>query len=441
MPAFFINNRWFFALAIIAVTCVVAYFIPWVWNVAMILLLLFAILTVLDFVLLFSKQQRISANRLTAERWHLGEDNVVTLEIDSEYKFPVSLEIIDELPIIFQKRDFILHYRAMPGVRLSEQYTLRPLTRGAYWFGNINVFVMSPLRLLKARYKFQQDAVPVKVYPTTKLLRSYQLLATTDHHGLFGARKIRKLGHSIEFEQIKEYVAGDDIRTINWKATARRDAMMVNTYTDIRSQQIFCIIDKGRSMKMAFEGMTLMDYSIKSALVFLNIALHKHDKAGLITFSSQVNDMVPADQGSMQMHKLLETLYNQTTDFQDADYERLLSQVHHKISQRSFLLLFSNFESLSSLNRQMPYLRALAKKHMLCLVFFENTAVKDIVEQQPDTIEGIYTKTIAERFDYEKKQMVKELRRYGIIAILTTPEKLTVDVINNYLELKSRQLL
>lgn len=427
-------------LAIIAVACVMAFFIPWIWNVAMILLLLLAILTVLDFLLLFSKQQRISAARSTAERWHLGENNVVNLKIDSAYKFPVSLEIIDELPEIFQKRDFILHYKTTPGTKLREQYVLRPLTRGAYRFGHINVYVMSPLRLLKARYKFEEPAT-VKVYPTTKLLRSYQLLATTDQHSLLGARKVRKLGHSIEFEQIKEYVAGDDIRTINWKATARRGAMMVNTYTDIRSQQIFCVIDKGRAMKMPFEGMTLMDHSIKSALIFLNIALHKHDKAGLITFSSQVNDMIPADQGPMQMHKLLETLYNQATDFQDADYERLLSQVHLKISQRSFLLLFSNFESLSSLGRQMPYLRGIAKKHMLCVVFFENTAVKEIVDQQPDTIEGIYTKTIAERFDYEKRQMVKELRRYGIIAILTTPEKLTVDVINNYLELKSRQLL
>lgn len=440
MPAFFIHNRWFLLLAITAIACVAAFFIAWIWNIAMILLLLLGILTILDFILLFTGQQKITAARSTAERWHLGEDNAVQLEIDSGYKFPVSLEVIDELPAIFQKRDFILHYKTAPGNKLSEQYVLKPHTRGAYEFGQINVYVMSPLRLLKARYRFDEPAT-VKVYPTTKLLRSYQLLATTDQHSLPGTRKVRRLGHSIEFEQIKEYVAGDDIRTINWKATARRGPMMVNTYTDIRSQQIYCIIDKGRAMKMPFEGMTLMDHSIKSALIFLNIALHKHDKAGLITFSAQVNDMLPADQGAKQMHQLLETLYNQNTDFQDADYERLLSQVHLKISQRSFLLLFSNFESLSSLNRQMPYLRGIARKHMLCVVFFENTAVKDIIEQQPDTIEGIYTKTIAERFDYEKKQMVKELRRYGIIAILTTPEKLTVDVINNYLELKSRQLL
>ncbi|OJV52060.1 MAG: cell division protein FtsB [Bacteroidetes bacterium 43-16] len=440
MPAFFINNRWFLVLATIAVACVLAFFIPWIWNIAMILLLLLAILTVVDALLLFSKQQKITADRFTTERWHLGEDNMVSLRIGTAYSFPVHLEIIDELPDVFQKRDFILHYKTTPGKALSKQYILKPLKRGAYSFGDINVYVMSPLQLLKARYKFDAP-LTVKVYPTTKLLRSYQLLATTDRHSLFGARKVRRLGHSIEFEQIKEYVIGDDIRTINWKATARRGSMMVNTYTDIRSQQIFCIIDKGRSMKMPFEGMTLMDHSIKSALVFLNIALHKHDKAGLITFSSQVNDIIPADQGAKQMHKILETLYNQTTDFQDADYERLLGQVHLKISQRSFLLLFSNFESLSSLNRQMPYLRGIAKKHMLCVVFFENTAVKEIVDNQPDTIEGIYTKTIAERFDYEKKQMVKELRRYGIIAILTTPEKLTVDVINNYLELKSRQLL
>lgn len=440
MSGFYIHDRWFLLLSIVAVCCVVAYFIPPVWYLAMLLLVLLVILSFTDTLLLFAKGKALVVERHTAERWHLGEDNVVSLSVENQFGMPVHLEVIDELPVFFQKRDFMLRYQLPKEGKFIKQYDLKPLERGAASFGNINVFVMSPLKLLKRRIIVRQ-ASNVKVYPTTKLIKAFQLLAVSDQNNLLGAKKIRKLGHSLEFEQIKEYVSGDDIRTINWKATARRGGMMVNTFTDIRSQQIYCLIDKGRSMKMPFEGMTLMDHAIKAALVLLNLALHKHDKAGLITFSSSVNEVLPAEQGSKQMQKVLDALYYQKTDFEDADYEKMVGMVHHKLSQRSFLLLFTNFESLASLERQLPYLRALSKRHLLCVVFFENTAIRDIVQQRPDSIEGIYTQTIAERFAFEKRQMVKELRRYGIIAVLTTPEKLTVDVINNYLELRSRQTL
>jgi uncharacterized protein (DUF58 family) len=245
----------------------------------------------------------------------------------------------------------------------------------------------------------------------------------------------------MEFEQIKEYVPGDDIRTINWKATARKGSVMVNNYIDARSQQIYCLVDKGRTMKMPFDGMSLLDYSINAALIFLNIALLKQDRAGLITFSSKMNDVIAAERSSTQISKINEALYRQTTDFSDSNYESLTAMVYRKLSHRSFLLLFTNFETMSSLERQLPFLKRLASRHLLCVVFFQNTLLKEIHEGQPDTMEGIYIKTIAERFDFEKKQIVKELRRHGILSVLTTPEGLTVDVINKYLELKARQMI
>ncbi|HTO16039.1 MAG TPA: DUF58 domain-containing protein [Edaphocola sp.] len=440
MSGFFINNRWFLALGIIAVISIFAFFLPAIWFIVPILIIVFSLLTIVDFIALFIGKKNVIAKRTTAERWHLGESNAVNIFLKNNFPFAISIEVIDEIPVIFQKRNFILYMNLARGAQLDYQYELIPFNRGELNFGNINVFISSPFKLLKKRIKAVQETI-VKVYPTTKLLKNYQLMAVTDQHGITGSRKIRRLGHSLEFEQIKYYVTGDDIRTINWKATARTGELMVNNYTDIRSQQIYCLIDKGRSMKMPFEGMTLMDHAIKASLVFLNIALHKHDKAGLISFSSTVNDIIPADQGPKQMQKILDTLYNQRTDFQDSDFGKLFVHVKNKINQRSFLMLFTNFESLAALERQMPYLRNLANKYMLCVAFFENTAVDEIIHSTPDTLEGIYKKTVAERFSFERKLMVKELRRYGIIAILTTPERLTVDVINNYLELKSRQLL
>ena len=141
------------------------------------------------------------------------------------------------------------------------------------------------------------------------------------------------------------------------------------------------------------------------------------------------------------MNFIMDSLYNQTTKFQEADFARLHVMVKRKLNQRSLLVLFTNFESLTAMKRQLPYLRSLAKNHLLMVVFFENTELKALVKSRPKTTEEIYTKAIGENFVFEKKLIVKELEKNGMIAILTTPENLTVATVNKYLELKSRRLI
>jgi uncharacterized protein (DUF58 family) len=390
--------------------------------------------------MLFIGKRRVVAQRIVNERLNLGFDNTINLSVRNSFPFPVSVRLIDELPVQFQDRSFSKYAKIPASGRQVQEYVLKPVTRGEYYFERILCYVRSPLGLLQRRC-ISEVSQMAKVYPATKYLRQYQLLALSDSNQYAGSKKIRKIGHSMEFEQIKEYVPGDDIRTINWKATARKGSVMVNNYIDARSQQIYCLVDKGRTMKMPFDGMSLLDYSINAALIFLNIALLKQDRAGLITFSSKMNDVIAAERSSTQISKINEALYRQTTDFSDSNYESLTAMVYRKLSHRSFLLLFTNFETMSSLERQLPFLKRLASRHLLCVVFFQNTLLKEIHEGQPDTMEGIYIKTIAERFDFEKKQIVKELRRHGILSVLTTPEGLTVDVINKYLELKARQMI
>ncbi|MGZ8541790.1 MAG: DUF58 domain-containing protein, partial [Chitinophagaceae bacterium] len=278
----------------------------------------------------------------------------------------------------------------------------------------------------------------VKVYPSYIQMRRYHLLAVSNRLQEAGVKRIRKLGHSMEFEQIKEYVRGDDFRTINWKATARKDGLMVNNYTDERSQQIYCIINKGRVMKMPFGGMTLLDHAINASLVLSNVALVKQDKAGLITFAQNLDAFILADKKTTQMNLLLETLYKQQTQFLESDFEKLFSVIRNRISNRSLLVLFTNFESLESLQREMPALKRIARYHLLLIVFFENSELKALTEKKAYKLEDIYIKTIAEKFAYEKRLMVKELHKNGILSILTTPENLTVNTVNKYLELKTR---
>ena len=416
---------------------VLSYFNPALFRIAGLVLLLLGIAIAVDTLLIYSKRNGVGAKREVSDRFSIGDDNKVLLQLKNHYSFLVRISVIDELPIQFQERKWIRKTIIKSNAKEELVYLLKPTTRGEYIFNDINVYAHAPLQLVKRRYIFPSQQV-VKVYPSYIQMRRYQLLAVSNRLQEAGVKKIRRIGHSMEFEQIKEYVRGDDYRTINWKATARKDGLMVNNYTDERSQQIYCLINKGRVMKMPFQGMTLLDHAINASLVLSNVALVKQDKAGIITFEKNLDTFLAADKKPAQMNMILETLYRQKTDFLESDFEKLFSVIRNRVTNRSLLILFTNFESLESLQREMPALKKIAKYHLLLIVFFENTELKSLLEGKASSLEDIYIKTIAEKFAYEKRQMVKELHKNGIPSILTTPENLTVNTVNKYLELKTR---
>ena len=186
----------------------------------------------------------------------------------------------------------------MPGEQKRHTYFLRPLKRGAYHFAHVNAYAISPLGLISRRYKFPLHK-EVPVYPSYIQMHKYELLAFSSLPEQ-GIKRFRRLGQNQEFEQIREYVQGDDYRTLNWKATARKGQMMVNTYQDERSQQVISVIDKGRLMHMPFEGLSLLDWSINASLAISNIAIKKGDKAGLISFQEKINLLLlPSNQGKI----------------------------------------------------------------------------------------------------------------------------------------------
>ncbi|MGZ5222285.1 MAG: DUF58 domain-containing protein [Chitinophagaceae bacterium] len=437
LKSFYLNNIVYYIAGTASVVFVLSYFQPALFRIAVLILLLLAVAIVIDALLVYGKKRGIIAERKTTDRFSIGDANKVVLKVDNKYPFPVRLSIIDEIPVQFQERNWLRKVKIDGGAIHEIEYFLKPVTRGEYSFESINVYVHGPLQLVKRRYVFPAPHM-VKVYPSYIQMRRYHLLAVSNRLQEAGVKRIRKLGHSMEFEQIKEYVRGDDFRTINWKATARKDGLMVNNYTDERSQQIYCIINKGRVMKMPFGGMTLLDHAINASLVLSNVALVKQDKAGLITFAQNLDAFILADKKTTQMNLLLETLYKQQTQFLESDFEKLFSVIRNRISNRSLLVLFTNFESLESLQREMPALKRIARYHLLLIVFFENSELKALTEKKAHKLEDIYIKTIAEKFAYEKRLMVKELHKNGILSILTTPENLTVNTVNKYLELKTR---
>lgn len=440
MKNLYLNSRLYWALFAVALCFVLAFFFEELMSVAQGAFVLLVILVMVDYLLLFALKDKVKAQRFLPEKLSNGDENLIQLEVENRYDFPVQVSIIDEVPFQFQLRDFEMKRKLSPHQHIALQYTLSPKERGVYDFGGLNVFVKSPIGLVAKRFVFQKGA-KLPAYPSFIHLRKYELMALQNEFMLGGIKKIRKLGHTMEFEQIKEYVQGDDIRTINWKATSKQNKLMVNQYQDEKSQRIYMLIDKGRTMQMPFDGLSLLDYSINATMALAHIVLKKGDRAGMMAFSRKMENKVAADNKATHLRRISEALYNLQTDFSESDFGRLYQDISVNITQRSLVLLFTNFETLDAVKRQMKYLRGIARNHLLVVVFFKNSELQKMIHSTPKNMQEVYDEIIAEKFEFEKNLIIQELKKYGIYSIYTAPENLNIDVINKYLQIKARGIL
>lgn len=439
MNGLYLNRRFFIGWlgAIFALVAAYIYpaLLPWVvWLVGV-----YGVFILIDAVLLFGFGKKIEARRYVADKFSNGEDNPVRVEVDNRYPFEIKARILDESPVEFQRRDSGVVIPMPAGIRREVEYSLRPVKRGEYRFGKIRVFVSSRLSLLERRYSSGEKQA-VAVYPSFVAMRKAELLALAGKQ-VGENRQVRVASVSTTFDQIKPYVPGDDPRTVNWKATAKCNRLMVNSYMEERSQQVYCLVDKGRTMQSPFHGMTVLDYAINATLALSNIILKKGDRVGLLTFSNKISTLVKAEFRSTQLGRICEALYKQRTHYLESDFEQLCLRVMKQIPTRSLLILFTNFDTVSGMKRRLPALLRLAKTHLLLVVLFEDSEIKQVVDESAVSVKDIYFKTIAGSFLLEKKRIARELRKAGIYVLLTQPEQLTPDTVNAYLGLKQRGLI
>lgn len=436
----FLPTRFFLLLGGLIVCFALGFPIPVLYIAAKVGLVVFLGLLFLDAYLLFSNRTEVKIRRRLPRLFGLGDDNLVRIELTNLSPIPLNLSLIDELPVQLQIRDFRKHLHLEAGEKKEVLYHVHPVERGAYEFGAVLAYLSTVIGLLERRYRHDYP-MSVPVYPSIAQMKQYELRAFDRISHFQGIKKLRRIGHSYEFEQIKNYVRGDDYRSINWKATGRRGNLMVNQYEDERAQQVYSVIDKSRNMRMPFAGLSLMDYAINTCLAVSNIALKKHDRAGLITFSDKIGATIKADSKATQLNKILTALYREDQRPLEANYELLYHAARKLINGRSLILFFTNFESAYALERVLPLLRRINNLHLLVVIFFENTEIRDFAEREVETLEGIYHQAIAQKFLTEKSQMVQKLQQFGIQTVLTRPEELSINTINKYLELKSKGLI
>jgi uncharacterized protein (DUF58 family) len=397
-------------------------------------------LCVYEVIKLYQLLPKIHISRALHPKLSLGDDYQIKYFLENKSSQVVKITLFDEFPEQLQQRQAIGVYDLEEQSDLEAQHQICPKLRGQFEFKNMIAYISRPTtQLMEIRKDFIANET-IKVVPSILQMKKYSLYTLKRASHLVGLKKIRTIGENDEFELIRNYQQGDNMKSINWKATSRTNTLMVNQFQDTRSQEVISIIDKGRTMEMPFNGLSLLDYAINSALVISNIVLQKSDKAGLITFSKNIDTFFKSDSKTNQLQLIMEYLYAQKTNFSEHNFELLNNTLHRKVSRRSIIFLYTNFENLVEVERNIRFIEMINKNHVLVLINFINTELEQSIEEQNTyQLEQVYTTAMAQKIYYERYAIEILLKKRGIQCIFTKPENLNINVINKYLEIKAKR--
>jgi uncharacterized protein (DUF58 family) len=371
----------------------------------------------------------------------LGADNPVRITVrwagSLRGRRPVRFVVRDEPPVGFVINEMFLPGEVTPRDSTELSYTVKPLRRGDYRFGGCNLRYRGLLGLIMRQHRYPLDA-PVKVYPNLLEVRKYELLARRDQLFEIGLKNARRLGEGTEFERLRDYERDDDYRRINWPATARLHRPITTDYQPERSQSVIVMLDSGRLMTAPLGPLSKLDYAINTTLMLAYVAITRGDRVGLLTFADTVTGYWEPDKGRRQFLALLEALYRVQPQQVEADYMRASAYISTRRSKRSLIVLFTDIIDARQAGEMVRGFGRLAPRHLPLAVTMADNEVLGMAGAMPADAQQMYEKVVAQRLLDDRAAALDSLGRLGALTLDVPADKLTVAVVNKYLELKAR---
>jgi uncharacterized protein (DUF58 family) len=349
----------------------------------------------------------------------------------------VEFVVRDEPPYDYVINEMFLPGQVGPGETMTVSYTVKPLRRGDYRFGACNLRWRGVLGLIMRQHKYPLEA-PVKVYPNLLEVRKYELLARRDQLFEIGLKNARRLGEGTEFERLRDYERDDDYRRINWAATARLHKPITTDYQPERSQSVIVMLDAGRLMTAPLGPLSKLDYAINTTLLLAYVAVQRGDRVGLLTFADTVTGYFEPDKGRRQFLALLEALYKVQPQQVEADYMKASAFLSTHRSKRSLVVLFTDIIDKQQASAMVSGFGRLAPRHLPLAVTMADNEVLKMAAQQPTHPQQMYEQVVARGLLDDRAAALDALQRRGAMTIDVPADKLTLAVVNKYLELKAR---
>jgi uncharacterized protein (DUF58 family) len=428
--------RW--STAIVVASFAVLVF-PDLWLVILAFDAVLAAAAVLDW-LISPGPANLDAVRIVPDRVSVLSPQKVTILVRNQASVPLRVRVRDSIPPSFEapEEEVTAIVPARGQARL--EYPVIPKTRGAFSWGDIHVRCHSLLRFWEHRRTIPAPAQS-RVYPNLVALDRYHLLARANRLEAVGIRKVRMRGSAWEFESLRDYTRGDDVRLIDWKATARRRKMIVRNQEAERNQTVLLLVDSGRLMNAEVNGVSKLDSAVNSALILAHVALARGDRVGLCSFSHDVHAWVTPRAHKTQIRLLTEALYDLSGDYSESDHGRCLRLLAARYPKRALLIVFTDFVDGDTASEMVAHLRLAARRHLVLFTALNDPLLTRAAGVHPsDTFQG-FRKAAAVELLHERKQVLEQLRRLGIHVLDVEPGALTPPLVNRYLELALGGLL
>lgn len=430
--------------ALIAVGAIPLLFVgyaPWLTIIVLLYNLLLVACAVADGLAAARPSRAVRVERTVDEELSLGAANPVVIAMQGLTGAPLSVTVRDEPPYQFELDSPVQRTVALrPDRALRITYHVTPQAKGDFRFGDI--FIEYPGRLGLVVQKGRIPAAQsVKVYPNLREMEKYELLARRGRLMQMGLRSAKLRGGGSEFESLREYVQGDEYKKIDWSATARRGKLISRQYEAERSQNIVLLLDTGRTMLQPVRKMAKLDYVVNTALMLAYVAAASDDKVGLMAFDADIRAFLPPAKSKAQVYQILEHLYNLEARMVESDYKDAFRILATRWRRRSLVVLFTDLVDPESSAEILDAVQIIKTLHRVVCVTVSDPNIVQAAKLIPDTPTDVYQKAVAQQVLHDRRQAISILKRRGVWTIDSPPESLSADLINHYLDLKSRSLI
>ncbi|MDQ2086205.1 DUF58 domain-containing protein [Herbivorax sp. ANBcel31] len=390
---------------------------------------------IVDYIMTPGKKD-FEVDRICDDKLSMGGENEITISIRNNSDYVLDITALDEIPLYMNFKKKFVNLKVSPHNESEGRYIVVPQKRGQFTFGKIHIKYNGVLKLCSKKHQYDVTN-NYKVYPNLKDLNKLGLSLIKKSHLIQGVKKVKSFGGGTEFESLREYNEGDDYRKINWLATARANKLIINTFEPEKNQQVMIMLDSSRVMNSEIDYIKKLDYSINASFLLTDVAIKKGDNVGVMVFDSSVKRYVKPGKGTGQFQLIAENLYNVEENFVSADYRGSLNYLNQYQKRRSLLCIFTELFNAQEAIRLSAALKNMAKHHVPIVITIKDMRLYKTADMNAKNSEDIYLKAASIKLVDEREKVKKVFHNSGIGVIDVPPDKLSVEVVNKYLQMKS----
>jgi len=379
-----------------------------------------------------------TVRRRTPESLALGVWTDIGLEIHNRSGRPWTMEVFDKPPGTFETDGLPQRGRVPEGKKLEVDYRLKPTDRGEHSYEPVDIRLHGPLGLFRRQMECG-GAREFRVYPNFEAVARYALLAVADKIGHMGIRQVRRRGQGMEFSHLREYREGDLSRQIDWKATARHQKLISREYEDERDQHIVFMLDCGRRMRASDGDLSHFDRSLNASLLLSHVALGQGDSVACSTFGGR-DVWVPRQKGTGGMNVILSRLYDLEPSTAPSDFTRAARRVATRQRRRSLVILLTNlYDQLT--DELLEAMALLRERHVVLVASLRELVVEQMLDRPLRRFDDALLTAAGHDYLQRRQETHDVLTSRGVMLLDVAPPDLSVQLVNQYIEIKRRGLL